>query len=201
MLRELEPGADGRVRVHVETRQEWREWLMNNHTRGVGVWLVSWKRTTGRPALTYEEIVEEALCFGWIDSKANTLDDERSMLTISPRKPGSGWSRPNKERIARLEAAGLMMPAGAAVIERARADGSWTKLDDVENLVVPGDLAAAFAANPGSAEQWEAFPRSAKRAILDWIVQAKTDTTRSKRVNETAELAARGERANQPRRQ
>jgi uncharacterized protein YdeI (YjbR/CyaY-like superfamily) len=197
MVRQLEPGSDGRLRVHVETRQEWRQWLSDNHGRGEGVWLVSWKRHTGRPALTYDEIVEEALCFGWIDSKAGTVDDERTMLTIAPRKPGSGWSRPNKERIVRLEASGLMMPAGAAVIERARNDGSWTKLDDVENLVVPADLASAFAANPGSAEQWDAFPRSAKRAILEWIVQAKTGTTRSKRVNETAQLAARGERANQ----
>ena len=119
------------------------------------------------------------------------------MLWFAPRKRRSGWSRPNKERIARLEAEGRMAPAGRAVLEAAKADGSWTLLDDVEDLVVPPDLAAAFARHPGSAEQFEAFPRSAKRGILEWIVQAKTAGTRDKRIEEAARLAAQGERANQ----
>jgi uncharacterized protein YdeI (YjbR/CyaY-like superfamily) len=186
-----------RPQVHPERRGDWRAWLAEHHASTDGVWLVSWKRATGRPAVEYDAAVEEALCFGWIDSLARTLDDERSMLLFTPRKPGSGWSRSNKERIARLEAAGLIEPAGAAVIEAARADGSWTALDDVENLVVPDDLAAAFAARPGAAEHWESFPRSVKRGILAWIYGAKRPATRAKRVEETADEAAEGRRANQ----
>jgi uncharacterized protein YdeI (YjbR/CyaY-like superfamily) len=184
-------------KVHAETVDEWRAWLELHHDRDVGVWLVSWKTSTGRPRMSYEASVEEALAFGWVDSKANTLDAERSMLWFAPRRPGSGWSRPNKERVARLERDGRMTDAGRRVIERAKADGSWTLLDDVENLVVPDDLAAAFDAHPGARAAWDAFPRSARRGILEWIVQAKTAPTRERRIRETAEAAARGERANQ----
>ena len=186
-----------RPQFHPERRDEWRAWLAEHHASTDGVWLVSWKRATGKPAVDYDAAVEEALCFGWIDSLARTLDDERSMLLFTPRKRGSGWSRSNKERVERLEAAGLIEPAGAAVIDAARADGSWTALDDVENLVVPHDLAAEFAARPGAAEQWESFPRSAKRAILVWIADAKRPETRAKRVAQTASEAAEGRRARQ----
>ena len=197
MIEQLPAGPDGRALVHAETRAEWRDWLARNHAESAGVWLVSWKRTTGRPAMPYEELVEELLGFGWIDSKAGTLDEERTMLLVTPRKKGSGWSRPNKERVARLEAAGLMAPAGQRVVDAARADGSWSKLDAVEALEVPDDLAAAFDAHPGAREKWDAFPPSARKAILGWIVQAKRADTRTRRVTETAECAARGERANE----
>jgi uncharacterized protein YdeI (YjbR/CyaY-like superfamily) len=190
------PHAD-RERVHVTGRPEWRQWLVDHHATSTGVWLVSWKRATGRPAVPYDEAVEEALCFGWVDSKAGTLDAERSLLWFCPRRRGSGWSRSNKERIARLEAQGLMAPAGRALVESAKADGTWTLLDDVENLVVPDDLAAAFEARPGSRARWDAFPRSVRRANLEWIALAKRAPTRTRRVEETAGRAARGERANQ----
>lgn len=166
-----------------------------HHATSTGVWLISWKSTTGKPRISYEESVEEALCFGWIDSKAGTLDEDRSMLWFAPRRPGSGWSRPNKERVERLERAGLLTDAGRRAIERARRDGSWTLLDDVENLVVPEDLARAFAARPGAREHWESFPRSAKRSMLDWITQARRPETREQRVTATAEAALRGQRA------
>jgi uncharacterized protein YdeI (YjbR/CyaY-like superfamily) len=133
----------------------------------------------------------------WRALLAGTHDEQRSMRLLTPRKPGSGWSGANKVRIERLEAAGLMTPAGRARIDAARADGSWTTLDEVEALTVPDDLAAAFAEHPGSAQQWEGFPRSARRAILEWIVHAKRPETRARRVAETAEKAAHGERANQ----
>ena len=184
-------------RVEVETREAWGRWLEAHHDTATGAWLVSWRKHTGKPAVGYEPSVEEALRFGWVDSKGRKLDDDRTMLWFAPRKRRSGWSRPNKERIARLEVAGRMAPAGRAAVEAAKADGSWTLLDDVEDLVVPPDLAAAFAEHPGGAEQFEAFPRSAKRGILEWIVQAKTAATREKRIAETARLAAQGERANQ----
>ena len=143
-------GRDDAPRVHAETVEEWRAWLLAHHDTESGAWLVSWKSPTGRPAVKYELAVEEALCVGWIDSAGRTLDDERRMLWFTRRKPGSGWARTNKERIVRLEADGRMTDAGRAVIDAAKADGSWTLLDDVENLVVPDDLAAAFDRYPGS---------------------------------------------------
>jgi uncharacterized protein YdeI (YjbR/CyaY-like superfamily) len=191
------PHAD-RERVQVESRTEWRHWLAANSAGSPGVWAVTWRKASGRPMVGYEDLVEEALCFGWIDSTGRALDDDRTMLHFTPRKPGSGWSRPNKQRIERLMAAGAMAEAGLRVVAQAQRDGSWSKLDDVENLVVPDDLAAAFGTHPGSREKWDAFPRSARRAMLEWIVQAKRAPTRAARIEETARRAARGERANQP---
>ena len=138
--------------VHPLSRQEWRAWLIDNHIRTEGVWLVMYKKATGKPRVDYEEAVEEALCVGWIDSKGNRLDDERTLLWFAPRQPGSGWSKPNKDRIERLMAAGLMLPAGLAKIEAAQQDGSWTVLDSVERLEVPPDLQAAFDAHPPAAQ-------------------------------------------------
>jgi len=181
-------------RVQPDSVQEWREWLAEHHARPTGVWLVTWRAGSGGPRISYEESVEQALCFGWVDSKGRSLDAERTMLWFAPRKRGSGWARTNKERIERLSAAGLMAPAGQAVIDAAKADGSWTLLDDVENLVVPDDLAAAFAAHPPARDHWDAFPRSARRATLEWIVQAKRAETRAKRVAEAAEKAQANER-------
>lgn len=189
--------SDDTDRVHPETAEEWRSWLARNHTRGTGVWFVSWKRHTGRPQVPYDAAVTEALAFGWIDSKAVKLDAERSMLWYSPRRPTSGWSRPNKVRVARLLADGRMTPAGQRLVDLAQENGAWSLLDDVEDLIVPADLMQAMASVPGAIEHWESFPRSAKRGILEWIVQAKRPQTRANRVRETAVRAGRGERANQ----
>jgi uncharacterized protein YdeI (YjbR/CyaY-like superfamily) len=182
---------------HPLSREEWRAWLATNHARPQGVWLVTYKKATGKPRVEYDAAVEEALCFGWVDSKPNKLDDERSLLWFAPRKGGTGWSKPNKERVERMLAAGKMAPAGLAKVEAAKADGTWTLLDDVETLAVPPDLAAALAAQPPAAENFAAFPRSAKRGILEWILQAKRPETRAARIAETANLAAEGKRANQ----
>ena len=183
--------------VQPATLADWRAWLEANHTRPEGVWLITYKKAAGKPRISYEESVEEALCFGWIDSKGNKLDDERSMLWFAPRKPRTGWSAPNKERIERLIADGRMTPAGMAKIEAAQQDGSWTKLDAVEALEIPSDLAAALAANPTAQQYFDAFPRSAKRGILEWILNAKRPETRATRVAETVRLAAENVRANQ----
>jgi len=182
------------ARLDAETVEQWRNWLVDNHADAAGVWLVSWKRATGRPRISCEESVLEALTVGWIDSLANTLDDERSMLWFSPRKPDSGWSRPNKERVALLERDGRMLPAGGNSVELAKTNGSWTALDDIENLVVPADLAEALTAQ-GAWANWEGFTRSTKRAILVWISQTKAATTRANRIADAAEKAGRGERA------
>jgi uncharacterized protein YdeI (YjbR/CyaY-like superfamily) len=183
--------------IHPKTRAEWRTWLAKHHARTEGVWLISYKKATGKPRVAYDEAVEEALCFGWIDSKPQKLDHTRSMLYFAPRKGGSGWSKPNKERVERLIAAGLMTPTGLAKVEAAKKDGAWTSLDAVEALEVPEDLAKALKALPNAQANWEAFPRSVKRGILEWISNAKKPETRGKRVAETARLANENKRANQ----
>lgn len=183
--------------THPKTRAEWRKWLEKNHTRQEGIWFISYKKSSGKPQVTYEESVEEALCFGWIDSKGNKLDDERSMLWFAPRKTKSNWSRPNKERVARLIKQGLMTPAGLEKIEIAKKNGTWTALDAVENLEIPSDLTKALLKNKQAKENFEAFPRSAKRAILEWILNAKRPETRAKRIEETVTSAEKNIRANQ----
>jgi uncharacterized protein YdeI (YjbR/CyaY-like superfamily) len=183
--------------VHPLTRAEWRAWLAEHHTRDEGAWLISYKKATGKPRVEYDEAVEEAVCFGWVDSKPGKLDDERSMLWFAPRKPGSGWSRSNKERVVRMLAAGQMAPAGLAKVEAAKQDGTWSLLDAVEALEIPDDLAAEFARYNAARENFEAFPRSVKRGILEWIVTAKRPATRAKRIEETARLAEENIRANQ----
>lgn len=181
-------------RFHPESREEWRAWLAANHGTPSGVWLVQWKSHTGKARVQYEDLIEEALCFGWIDSTAKTLDADRSLLWFAPRKRGSGWAKTNKARVARLEAAGLLAEAGRRVIEAAKADGSWSLLDDVEDLKVPSDLEAAFAAFPGSFEQWEQLSVSARKLALGWIAQAKRPETRANRIAEVARKVQAGER-------
>lgn len=183
--------------VHPKTRAEWRKWLKQNHTRTEGVWLISYKKDTGKPRVEYDEAVEEALCFGWIDSKPNKLDEERALLWFAPRKAGTGWSKINKARAEKMIAARRMTPAGLAKIEAAKQDGSWQALDAIEALEVPPDLAAALSANPIAQQHFDAFPRSVKRGILEWIANARKSETRAKRIEETARLAADNIRANQ----
>lgn len=183
--------------VHPKSRSAWRLWLEEHHGRDEGIWLITFKKATGKPRVEYEEAVEEALCFGWVDSKPNKLDDERAMLWFAPRKPGTGWSRPNKERVEKLIATGLMRLAGLAKVEAAKRDGSWVALDTVEALEIPVDLQEALAVDPRAREFFEAFPRSVKRGILEWITNAKKPETRAKRVAETAAQAAKNIRANQ----
>jgi uncharacterized protein YdeI (YjbR/CyaY-like superfamily) len=187
-------------RIHPETRAEWRAWLETHHDRSPGVWLVQWRTGTGRRRLTYDDLVEEALCFGWIDSRASALDDDRSMIAMTPRKPTSVWARSNKERVERLIAEGRMTEAGLRLVEIARANGSWTTLDDIDALVVPDDLAAALAGNDQAQQHFDAFPPSARRTILYWIKSARRDRTRQSRIDEAVRLAAAGIRAPAQRR-
>ena len=163
---------------------------------GRGRLAVRFKKGHG-PTLSWDDVVEEAVAFGWIDSVPRALDDARTMLYVSPRRPGSRWSALSKRRAQRMIDAGAMTPAGQATVDAAQADGSWTALDDVENLVVPDDLAAALADRPPARRHWDAFPPSVRRGILEWILDAKRDATRQKRVEETATRAQRNERANQ----
>ncbi|OSZ72814.1 hypothetical protein CAP39_01295 [Sphingomonas sp. IBVSS1] len=190
--------AQDHPQVAVENRAALRDWLAAHHAQAGSIWLVTWKKGDPRH-ISYDDIVEEALCFGWIDSLPRKLDAQRTMLRLSPRKPGSGWSTVNKARIERLLAAGMMAPAGLAMITLAKADGSWTRLDGAGALTEPDDLRAALAAAPGAAGHWATFPPSTRRAILEWIAQARTAATRERRIQTTASEAAVGRRANQPR--
>jgi uncharacterized protein YdeI (YjbR/CyaY-like superfamily) len=183
--------------THPKSRTAWRQWLAQNHPQAEGVWLISYKKAMGKPRVEYDESVEEALCFGWIDSKVNKLDDQRSMHWFAPRKARTGWSRPNKARVERVLAAGLMQPAGLAKVEQAKADGSWNALDGVEDLELPGDLRVALASYPDASPHFDAFPRSVKRGILEWILVARRPATRAHRIAETARLASQNIRANQ----
>ena len=184
--------------VEVRSRAEWRQWLEKHHAQAEPIWLVTYKKAQGELYVPYGDVVEEGLCFGWIDSRTRRLDEARTMLLFSPRRAGSAWSRSNKTRVARLEADGLMREPGRAKIEQAKADGSWSILDDVEDLVSPADLAAALAANAEATRHFEAFTASSKKSLLWWIKSAKRPETRDKRVRQTVEYAARNLRANHP---
>jgi uncharacterized protein YdeI (YjbR/CyaY-like superfamily) len=171
-----------RAEVAVSSRAQWRDWLAANARTSDGCWAVTWRSGSGRPVVPYDALVEEALRVGWIDSKGRRVDAERTALLVTPRKRGSGWSRLNKERVARLEAAGLMRPSGQAVVDAARADGSWTALDAVEALEVPSDLAAALDAAPGARPAYDALTPSAKKAVLASVLLAKRPETRARRI-------------------
>lgn len=183
---------DEAERVEPTALEEWSAWLAARHAEAPGAWLVSARRAADR-AFDYESAVVEALRFGWIDSTQKPVDERRSMMWFSPRRPGSVWTRANKERAARLEAEGRMELAGAAAVAAARASGMWTLMDDVEDLVVPDDLAAALS-RADARGAWDVLSRSARKAALAWIVTAKRPATRDSRVAETAERTARGER-------
>jgi uncharacterized protein YdeI (YjbR/CyaY-like superfamily) len=188
--------AESAERVEPGGRAAWRAWLAAHHRQAEPVWLVIAKG--GATDLDAAAAAEEALCFGWIDSLPRKLDERRWMLLVSPRKPGSPWSRLNKSRIERLRAAGLMTPAGEARIAAAMADGSWEAYEAAESLEEPADLAAALAAIPGAEPAWRGFAPSARKGILWWVASARTPGTRARRVAETARLAALGLRANFP---
>lgn len=182
--------------VEVTSRQAWRDWLITNHKRGDSVWVVTFKKGRG-PYVAYEDVVEEALCFGWIDSVRRRVDESRSKLLLSPRRSGSGWSKVNKDRIARLSDQGQMAESGSALIAAAKADGSWAKLDAVDALLKPDDLNKALKANADAEVNFDAFPKSVRRGILEWITQAKRPETRAKRIDETTVAAANNERVGQ----
>jgi uncharacterized protein YdeI (YjbR/CyaY-like superfamily) len=185
---------DEAERLQIETLEQWREWLEANHEQPTGVWLVTFKKASPRPTVDYVALVEEALCFGWIDGTARSVDEERSMIWLAPRRKGSVWAASNRERVERLERGGRMRPAGRAVVERARDDGSWSVLIPAEQGEVPDDLADAFAAAPGSRETWDGFPPSVRLQALSSVYMAKRPETRARRVADIAARTAAGVR-------
>lgn len=177
-------------RIPFRDRKAWRRWLEQNHAASPGVWLIFYKKASGKATVTYGEAVEEALCFGWIDSIVKTLDEHRYIQLFTPRKPRSGWSKTNKDRIEQLVNEGLMTSAGLEKIEAAKRDGSWTHLDAVEALMVPTDFRKALAANKRARENFERFPPGKKKQLLYRINNAKRPETRRKTIEEAVALAA-----------
>jgi uncharacterized protein YdeI (YjbR/CyaY-like superfamily) len=183
--------------VYARSRKDWRLWLEANHDKISQIWLVLYKKGSSLPSVNYEESVEEALCFGWIDSKPQKRDENCYLLFFSRRKPRSVWSASNKKRINKLTEAGLMKPAGIAAVETAKANGSWTSIDNVEAMIMPEELEYVLNTNANAKMFFAAFPASVKKGIYQWIASAKTETTRMKRLRETVELAEKNIRANQ----
>ena len=173
---------DDAEQIQPASRAELRAWLKARHAASPGVWLVGFTKASGKATLGYEEIVEELLCFGWIDSTTRKLDDERTMLYVAPRKKGGTWAATNKARVERLVAAGLMEEPGLRVIEAAKADGSWTILDSVDALEVPSDLQDAFDRHPSARRGYDALPNGGKKQVLWSVVSAKRPETRTSRI-------------------
>lgn len=174
----------------------WRKWLEKNHQAQQAVWLVFHTKKSGRKTITWSESVDVALCFGWIDSKKVKVDEETSHQFFSKRKPKGTWSKINKDKIEKLTAQGLMTEAGLRSIETAKQNGSWTILDEVEELIIPADLEAAFVVHPKAKDFYLGLSKSIKKMLLSWLVLAKTTETRQKRISE---IVLSGEQNQKPK--
>lgn len=172
-----------------KTKKHWRKWLEKNHVRKDAVWLIHYKKNADKPTLAWTDAVDEALCFGWIDSKGVTIDEFSFKQYYCKRKPNSTWSKVNKEKLKQLIAENKMTDMGLACIEIAKQNGSWTILDEVEELIIPKDLAKEFKTRKGSKEYFLSLSKSVRKMILQWVVLAKRPETRQKRIVEIAEMA------------
>ena len=181
--------------VYLENRNAWRIWLKENHVSEKNIWLKIYKKQSQTPSVYYNEAVDEALCFGWIDSSIKKGNEEFYYQFFAKRNPKSNWSRVNKVKIEKLMSHGLMAEAGLKMVEIAKETGTWTALDDVENLISPPDLQERLDQNTIAKVYFEAFPRSVKRGILEWLLNAKQAETRQKRIEEIVSLAESNERA------
>ena len=182
--------------IKAADREAWRKWLIKNHDAVNSVWLIIFHKESATNSVYYNEAVEEALCFGWIDSKPNKRDDESYYLFFAKRKVSSKWSKANRERAERMIAEGLMTGAGMKLIEAAKKAGNWTALEEVQQNLMPADMAKEFDRNKKALKNYEAFPPSSKRIILEWIQNAKKPETRMKRISETIALAEKNIKAN-----
>ncbi|MGV8909189.1 MAG: YdeI/OmpD-associated family protein [Propionicimonas sp.] len=179
-------------RYQPSTLTDWHDWLATHHDQGAGVWVVIWRQSSGQPPHSYDELVREALCWGWVDGQASPLDESRSMLWFTKRKPNSPWAATNKARVADLVREGRLQPAGIAEIERAKANGMWTVLDSVEALEEPADLAAALDAIPAARAAWDRFPASVRKQALTSIALAKRPDTKANRIATIVEKSSNG---------
>jgi uncharacterized protein YdeI (YjbR/CyaY-like superfamily) len=175
--------AVNREEIFFATRTELRNWLTNYSNKTEGIWAIFYKKTSGLGDLSWEAIVEECLCFGWIDSLPGKVDETRTKIYISPRKANSGWSRRNKALLIELQKSGLIEQPGLDVIKRAKANGSWERFDLAEALVAPPELQGAFEEDGKFLSQWELLSEAKQRQALQQIYDAKTEATRLKRIN------------------
>ncbi|KQT16103.1 hypothetical protein ASG31_14115 [Chryseobacterium sp. Leaf404] len=175
---------------YAETVSQWRKWLEKNHISQDSVWLVFHKKSSDKKSITWSESVDVALCFGWIDSKKIKLDEDTSHQFFSKRKPKSTWSKINKDKIAKLTENNLMTPAGLKCVETAKENGSWTILDEVEELIVPDDLSKALKTHDGAEDYFLSLSRSVRKMMLYWIVSAKRPETRNARIMQIAEASS-----------
>ncbi len=173
-----------------KTRNAWRKWLEKNHSTSPGVWLIYDKKSTGKVKLVYNDAVEEALCFGWIDSTMRPLDEGHFMQRFTPRKSKSGWSGLNKKRIEKMIAGGLMTGAGFEKIEAAKKDGSWESFDHIDAIQLPEDFQKALSGNKKAKANFENFPPFSKKQFLYHINQAKTKATRKQRIKLCVKMAS-----------
>ena len=180
-------------KVEVASAQELRDWLEANHTQSESVWLVTYKKHTGNKFVSTQEFLDDALFCVWIDGIRRKLDADRTMQLIAPRQT-QHWAKTYKDRVAKLEQAGRMHPAGRKAVEDGKRSGLWNFMDDVDALIKPDDLVTALAAHAGAADYFEAFPDASKRNILRWIKLAKQPATRTKRIEKTAVLAAQNQK-------
>lgn len=172
-------------------RKKWRQWLQKNHDRKTAIWVLFYKKSTGKPTVTWSDAVDEALCFGWIDSTRRTIDEECFIQFFTRRKAKSLWSKINKDKVKRLTEEGLMQAAGLAAVAIAKKNGSWKALNAVERLHIPSDLMHAFKTQPNAKSFFSKCSRSLKKQILHWITFAKREDTRKKRIAELVLLAAK----------
>jgi uncharacterized protein YdeI (YjbR/CyaY-like superfamily) len=188
---------EGKKAVSAAYRGEWRDWLNKNHLTESKVWLIIYHKKSGIPTVKIDEAMEEALCFGWIDSKAKKRDHQSFYLSFSPRNPKSNWSNINKERAERMIRQGLMTPAGQKMIDLAKQTGTWDALKDVINLILPEDLQKLFEMNQTALKNFNAFSPSYRRMVLEWLRQAKRPETRQKRIEKIVETAEKNNKTNQ----
>lgn len=179
------PKFDQLEMIYAVDRSTWRAWLSANYSTAIGIWLVYYKVGSGKLSIRYPEAVKEALCFGWIDSKVNSIDADRYRQIFTPRKPKSVWSKLNKQYVEELIEQNLMTEAGFSKIAAAKQDGSWESLDAIEALMIPADLQEAIAINEAASQHFQAFSNTTKKLILTWISSAKRLETRQKRIEKT----------------
>lgn len=191
MMRAMQKTDKGIDIFYATNRAEWRRWLEENHADKPSVWLVQYKKNSDMPSISWSDAVDEALCFGWIDSIKKKLDEHATIQFFGPRKPKSVWSKINKAKVQRLTDEGQMRPAGQKCIDTAKQNGSWNMMDDVEELVVPPDLERAFKTRKGAKDYFMGLSKSVRKGILAWVAMAKRPETRQKRIDEIATLAAR----------
>jgi uncharacterized protein YdeI (YjbR/CyaY-like superfamily) len=178
---------------YAKDRAEWHDWLLNNHNNQQSVWLIYDKGASR--TLSYDDIVEEALCFGWIDSIPGKVSDTQTKIYVSKRKPKSVWSKTNKERIEKLLSLGMMHPSGKAAIDTAKANGSWDALNQSDKFEIPLELQSLLDTSPKAKEFYFSLPPSSHKIILEWIYAAKKEETKLARINETVSLANKGIKA------